>query len=548
MPRPPTSPQILTPVSDQSHDPPQLHINSDGEDKVISSHPPVSLLTALIQSSDHKPTKHHPQTSELMTSHSSTPSTAFSSPRAPGHGILQQAKSPENLAAQGGSILRRESNSGLSDEGHVGLGLGGMEALTSRLEKVEEKRERIGWADEVDHPPRTNALKFAVAPHPNHPGPESGFRPLSPPSDDELDGDIDDGYQEDEEDGFDSDDSQGSQIDPRFPFARPTNFGQHPRYIGGTRIPSQETAPAPALLPPPSRRGRGHVRVDEESTAQDKTCSRHRSPPPVRSRSSSGHRSSRPLPRSPTGRLSDAGPREGRAGSPMPGPISDESEDEAEHINGPEEIPEQARTLAAGWRSDDAVFYGPHAKQVNPIRRIRPRRHSSALDNSVFVDSEEEDKEGLQPSISGIGNFFRRASEHIPGFRRPSAGMDRVSSGGGSESIAHRASTPCPPALDNTPALAQNRFASDASDVSGGLTHRLETALATPSAPSSAAVSRNPSVVKRPETILNTAGSAQIAAKTSAQAIPTSKGEEQLGWTDEALLEIRRSRKSDHHM
>ncbi|WWC69415.1 uncharacterized protein I206_103354 [Kwoniella pini CBS 10737] len=547
MSRPPMSPQILTPVSDQSHDPPHIHSNSDGEEKMNSSQP-ISLLTALIQSADHKPTKPYMHTSGIISSHSSTPSTAVSSPRAPGHGILQQAKSPENPAFQGGSILRRESNSGLSDEGHVGLGLGGMETLTSRLEKVEEKRERIGWADEVEHPPRSNALKFAVAPHPNHPGPTADHRAFSPISDDEDDEDIDEGYQEDEEDGFDSDDSRDSQIHPRFPFARPTNFENHPRYIGGTYIPFQQAAPAPALLPPPSRRGRGHIRVDETSPSQDKICSRHRSPPPVRSRSSSGQRSSKPISHSPNGRLSDAGPREGRAGSPMPIAIAEDSEDEESDESAP--VEEQERIVSAGWRSDDAVFYGPKAKQVNPIRRIRPRRHSSAFDNSVFVDSDGEDKEGHQPSSSGIGNFLRRASEHIPGFRRPSGGLDRVSSGGGTESAGQRASTPCPPALDNTPAMAQNRFANDPNDNSGGLTHRLETALNIPSAPNSTVVSRNPSIVKHSETHSNPISprSAKVPTITTAQIIPTSKGEDQLGWTDEALLEIRKSRKSDHNL
>ncbi|WRT67164.1 uncharacterized protein IL334_004130 [Kwoniella shivajii] len=440
------SPQILTPVSDRSHEPPSLTIGSDGDSQ------PVSLLTALIQSSDKKPS---------ASTQSSAPSTAFSSPRGPNHGILQQSNP---------AILRRDSND------QVGLGLGGVETLKSRLEKVEEKRERIGWADAVDQPQPTST---------------------SPESDDE-------GYQEDSEEGFDSDNSQDSQIDPRYPFARPTNFDR-PRFIGATQLPSK--TPAPALLPPPARRGRGHIKVDE--TAHDKTCSRHRSPPPARSRSSSAHKSS--------GRLSDAGPRDGRAGSPMPDPIpSDEEEDE-----------EEMHIPAGGWRSDDAVFYGPNAQHVRPIRR-RPRRHSSALRPSVFVDSDDE----TQPS-GGIGDFLRRASEHIPGFRRPSSGLNRVSSGASESGYPHSIpQAACPPALDNTPAMAQQPFTNDAT---GGLAHRLETALS--SSPASAAVSRVASVNMRQEMV--------PAGPVTAQPIPRVHDGEQLGWTEEALLEIRKSRKDN---
>ncbi|OCF71831.1 hypothetical protein I204_07894 [Kwoniella mangroviensis CBS 8886] len=518
------SPQILTPVSDHPHDPPHLHLGSDGEDRAQ----PVSLLTALIHSSDKK----HPQSSGIISTHSSTPSTAFSSPQRPSHGIL--AKSSEIPPLQSASILRRESNSGLSDEGHTGLGLGGMESLTNRLEKVEEKRERIEWADEVEHPPR-QTLKFAVVSHPNQTAPIGA----------NSEPDTDDGYQEDEEDGFDSDDSQDSQIAPRFPFARPTNFEQHPRYIGSTHIPTHQAIPAPALLPPPARRGRGHIRVEETSTAQDKTCSRHRSPPPVRSRSSSHHRSSRSAPHSPSGRLSDAGPRNGRAGSPMPAPPSDDPEDE-EDDQIEEEDSRKEKNLAAGWRSDDAVFYGPKAQQVTPIPRPRQRRHSSALDHAVFVDSDDEERLDDNNKPSAIGDFLRRASEHIPGFRRPSSGMERVSSDGASESgvgRSVRSQTPCPPALDNTPALAQNRFSTDINDTSGGLAHRLETALSIPSVPNSTGPSRSGSIDRHHEAIR--------VHPVTAQSIPITRGkdaDEHLGWTEEALLEIRRSRNSEHNM
>lgn len=179
-----------------------------------------------------------------------------------------------------------------------------------------------------EHEPK-RALKFAVVqphPTPHHIAPTT------------IDSDSDGGYQEDEEDGtFSDDDDVFSATIPRapskYPFARPTNYdGSRP-----------EAPPAPSILPPPSRRGRGHIRV-VDSNVTPKTCSRHCSPPPVCSRSGSEAKS----------RTSDAGPRDGRAGSPMPD-VSDLSD----------------------------------------------------------VDDEEE-----QPAGIPIANRWRRASEHVPGFRR----------------------------------------------------------------------------------------------------------------------------------
>ncbi|WWC89985.1 uncharacterized protein L201_004915 [Kwoniella dendrophila CBS 6074] len=613
----PISPEILTPVTDHPHDPPTLNINSDNDERIVNTktntpqqtqQQPVSLLTALIHSSDNnsnKNIKNQNTGTGILSSHSSTPSTAFSSPRS--HGILQQSQSQTQQQQQGASILRRESNSGLSDDGNIGLGLKGMETLKSRLENIEEKRERIGWAADVEQPPVRSGLKFAVASHPNRPSSSTNQTPnLEAPGEAEYD--TDEGYQEDEEDGFDSDSSQDSQINPRFPFARPTNFEQHPRYIGSTHIPTitspgkrleeekEKADPAPSLLPPPSRRGRGHIRVDENTVSEnaaskDKICSRHRSPPPARSRSisrsSSRHQSSsKSAPHSPSkshptsagnGRLSDAGPRSNRAGSPMPSAsqLSELDDDEEDLENDDDDDEEDAGgdspkydIPSTGWRSDDAVFYGPKARQVTPIARHRPRRHSSALDRAVFVDSDDDGEgdvvvDGVSPQNSGISGFLRRASEHIPGFRRPSSGLNRSST---TRSTTSQAQIPCPPALDNTPAMAQNNTPSDLNNSTGGLTHRLENALSIPSVPSSAAVSRSTSLNKpnqsysRPNqlnkqsqsenpttTTTTTTQHNQINRVVTPQSIPNIKfkDNEQLGWTDEALLEIRKSRKSD---
>ncbi|WVF72178.1 hypothetical protein IAT40_006990 [Kwoniella sp. CBS 6097] len=544
----PLSPQILTPVNESLIDapghPPAILMSSDGEDRLSDPSAertqgrPVSLLTALIQTSDKTkpggPSRAHFQpVSDLASAHSSVPSTAFSSPRNPSHGILQQSKGSDQFGSS--SILRRESAGGSSDNAidagpPVGLGLGGVEKLHHRLQDVEEKRGRIEWADNVavksgsPHRPG-GGLKFAVAPQPTHAvGPAPVIRALQRDDDDQgVEDDSDDGYQEDEEGGFDTDSSGGlsDDIDPRYPFARSTNFEQ-PRFIGSTQIPAKPLSPAPVLLPPPSRRGRGHIRVDESAAPsgdQDKTCSRHRSPPPTRSRSGSQARSSAPgspIKRHHSGRLSDAGPREGRAGSPMPERMWTDSDDADGNDNdgvGEEDgaDPEQEGNMhaASGWRSDDVVFYGPNAQQVKPIIVDRKRRHSSALAqaNAVFVDSDEEGESSTAVIGTSVRDLVRRASAHVANFRRPSSGMDRVSSGdgvvaggggggGGGGGLSGRVSTqlPCPPALDDTPAMAQNLFTHEYGAGQGGLAHRLETTLSVPSDPSSTNVSRNVSV------------------------------------------------------
>ena len=172
-----------------------------------------------------------------------------------------------------------------------------------------------------------------------------------------------------------------------YPFARPTNYR-------GRRPSSPRIAPVPVFS-----KGEGHVQV-ADPVMEPRKCSRHCSPPPTRSRSGSVR-----------GPCVDAGPREGRAGSPMPD-VGDWEDEEDE---------EPPTSLRRG--SLPAVF-GPS------------------------------------------GSVFRRASEHLPGYR-PSIEPGTSMSLGASNALFV-----CPPALDPTPALARS-VSPNADD----LTVRLEMAL-----------------------------------------------------------------------
>lgn len=171
---------------------------------------------------------------------------------------------------------------------------------------------RLGQFSTANASQQRPCLKFAIAPPPAH---QQAVKPLTSFQEEN---DVDsDGYLEDEEDGQFSSDEEYSAYIPRpaetvkYPFARPTHY----------HSPTpDDTEPAPALRPPPSRRGRGHIVVDDPSP-EPKSCSRHCSPPPVRSREHSPA-SSR-----------NAGPSGRRAGSPMPDVdaiTSEEEEDEGE--------------------------------------------------------------------------------------------------------------------------------------------------------------------------------------------------------------------------
>lgn len=304
--------------------------------------------------------------------------------------------------------------------------------------------------------------------------------------------DSDLGYQEDSEQS--SDDEDRIRSAPKYPFARSTNYHRRRRQ---RRQEEQEARspsppPAPSVLPPPARRGRGHIRVDESCISGKETegggCSRHRSPPPSKSRSTSGERGER------MGRLSDAGPRRNRAGSPMPTRIpsdDDEDGDEDEDQQQPEpDSPRASRRVASqpGWRSDDAAFR-------EPVKTARAVSAPSAVPLSDGDDDGTalaiDDAHGVSPPASGMRSFFRRASEHLPlpAFRRPSTKsvepplpLHPSSSDTLQQRHTHSHALPihhaCPPALDNTPALA-NSIARVETNYSGGLAHRLEKQLST---------------------------------------------------------------------
>jgi hypothetical protein len=352
------------------------------------------------------------------------------------------------------------------------------------------------------------------------------------------------GYQEDEEDGAFSEEDVTTSFPPgdapfnKFAFARPTNYRRRRQRDDS---PSTSPPPAPAILPPPARRGRGHIRVIDDPThsgKEGKGCSRHVSPPPARSRSNStlgppppgSSPSARKMIRKEkkfqNGRLSDAGPRDGRAGSPMPPRVLDlEGEDEGEDENN-EPAEEEVPGIPAltppkprgGWRSDDSIFYGPNSQQTRGIAPIRlesiPRNVSAPpTRTSVFDDSDDEAavRRGRSISISGpvptsvpmeqqlssmgvgdgVRKFLRRASEHLPLFRRPSAPIDPAALvsdesapfvvvdprelGITSMSTPMFSQATCPPALDDTPALAET--ASGRELVCTPLTRRLEKTL-----------------------------------------------------------------------
>jgi len=234
-------------------------------------------------------------------------------------------------------ILRRDSVGSDAD------GLSSSHGHTATTPHKDEPRRALKFAVAAPHEPVPSHLH----PHP-HPPVHAPSLLLDDNSDDSSDG----GYQEDEEDGEFSDDEDFAATIPRapsppqFPFARPTNYD-----YGRRR--SSDAPPAPAVLPPPPRRGRGHIRVVDDNAAPKK-CSRHCSPPPARSQSGSEARS----------RVSDAGPREGRAGSPMPD-VSD--------------LPD--------------------------------------VDDEVFDAAAEGSDDEAQAQAVSVPRW-RRASEHLPGFRK----------------------------------------------------------------------------------------------------------------------------------
>ena len=349
--------------------------------------------------------------------------------------------------------------------------------------------------------PNVHAPEFAVAPKFDTPPPTSEGKSIEIEEDlieEDNDNDNEDdneemedgseesdlGYQEDSESSDEGEspryrNGNGSGKDKKYPFARSTNFRRRRPPTDPERALSPSPPPAPAILPPPTRRGRGHVRVDESCISGKETeghCSRHRSPPPSsRSRSHSRTR----MNMMGEGRLSDAGPREGRAGSPMPSrskilaATEDEDEDEKERRDSPNDKKEDVFG-SWGWKSDDAAFKGGKVKGIRAV---------SAPGYAITMTDDEQ--QATEPD-SGVRSFFRRASESIPvpliPFRRPEAYPQPHPPATATATTTGRAlspgSSPCPPALDETPILA-NSIARVGMDYSGGLAHRLEQSLST---------------------------------------------------------------------
>ena len=97
---------------------------------------------------------------------------------------------------------------------------------------------------------------------------------------------------------------------------------------------------------------------------------------------------------------------------------SDESDDE--------ETPESPVRARGGWRSDDYGLNSPNAQAKARHASAGPRlseSSASAAPSSVPM----EQSYSLSGMGDGVRSFLRRASEHIPGFRRPSI-VERESS------------------------------------------------------------------------------------------------------------------------
>lgn len=225
-------------------------------------------------------------------------------------------------------------------------------------------------------PPRPSALKFAVSSRPS----EFERQPVTvvPQHDDNEDdrGTITDkGYEEDSEDGFTSDDEPSfmMQAHHKMALARAREAQLAAARPCSTSPPLRPTAP-------PLRRGRGHVRVDPAAGDDSGRCSRHHSPPPdTRTRSA------------------PPGPRDGRAGSPVPEPMDiDEDEDDDQD----EEENDDGGDAALETDSGDDI---------------------AATSLSPSPTPATEPPGGPASSIgAGVRNILRRASEHLPSFRRPS--------------------------------------------------------------------------------------------------------------------------------
>ena len=330
---------------------------------------------------------------------------------------------------------------------------------------------------------------------------------------DDYESDSDLGYEEDAENGLFSDDEDYTTNIPRppspskYPFARPTNYHRrfHRRSASSLAAASPTTS---AVYSSSARRGRGHIRVIDKAsppTKVGKGCSRHCSPPPAPSSRSSSHghvprfasRSTGPgMQASRTSmspNRSDAGPRAGRAGSPMPSKVFvSETEEEENEVEEDNLTPPKMR---GGWRSDDAGLNSLNSEQFRtrdttrfdsmsrnvsaPPLRVPPVAYSSG---DVLRWPSLED----QPSFmsDGVTPFLRRASENLPVLARPS--ISRTPSAFESstfDSTSIPQSAPIvlratgPPAVNATPAMAHPTAKTQVEESSETLADGSETAL-----------------------------------------------------------------------
>lgn len=232
---------------------------------------------------------------------------------------------------------------------------------------------------------RASALKFAVTSRPTEPEPLSKRQRDSAATtaeiqhgnaaDDEDDqgNNTDKGYEEDSEDGFSSEDEE-----PSFMLQAHKTALARAREAQLANARPTSTSPPPRV-PPPPRRGRGHVRVDPAVGDSQSRCTRHYSPPPDT--------------RAP--RSAPPGPRDGRAGSPLPERIDVDDEDDDDDDDDNNEDDSNAMTNAGS-----EAYEGPVPASSTPVSDI-----------------------AVAPAASigtGVRNILRRASEHLPSFRRPS--------------------------------------------------------------------------------------------------------------------------------
>lgn len=231
-------------------------------------------------------------------------------------------------------------------------------------------------------------MKFAVATRqsPKKPRSVADFLDTSEP--------LDPGYEEDSEEGM----TDSEEDEPAF-LLNTRNLALDKAL---SLLENRTKSPPPPRIYRPSQgsdkaveeRGRAHVRVDPSAMQNHKSCSRHCSPPPAE-----------PEPLRPA----LPGPREGRAGSPAP------SQDILSGLDDDEDEDEEG----SDGTDDDASDDSPAS---------RDDQDAPGQSAVVFDSSDEEPTRGLR-------QMLRRASEHIPAFRRRSFGWTAGDNGTGRTSV-----------------------------------------------------------------------------------------------------------------